>query len=62
MLRVFQNDLLKEGHFVVTLELVPGREHLGRALDAVMGISREAFADGRHEGKMNRPRYQRRNR
>jgi methylenetetrahydrofolate reductase (NADPH) len=47
MLRVFQNDLLKEGHFVVTLELVPGREHLGRALDAVMGISREAFADGR---------------
>jgi methylenetetrahydrofolate reductase (NADPH) len=47
MLRVFQNDLIKAKHFVVTLELVPGREHLGRALDAVMGISREAFADGR---------------
>ncbi|MBI5063061.1 MAG: methylenetetrahydrofolate reductase, partial [Desulfatitalea sp.] len=47
MLRVFQNDLFEEKHFVVTLELVPGREHLGRAVDAVMGISRDAFADGR---------------
>ncbi|WP_054029950.1 methylenetetrahydrofolate reductase C-terminal domain-containing protein [Desulfatitalea tepidiphila] len=47
MLRVFQNDLYEPGHFVVTLELVPGREATGRAVDAVMGIAREAFADGR---------------
>ncbi len=47
MLRVFQNDLYEPGHFVVTLELVPGREATGRAVDAVMGIARDAFADGR---------------
>ncbi|MFZ1983084.1 MAG: methylenetetrahydrofolate reductase C-terminal domain-containing protein, partial [Desulfatitalea sp.] len=47
MLRVFQHDLLNKAHFSVTLELVPGREHAGRAVDAVMGIAREAFADGR---------------
>ena len=47
MLRVFQNDLYRPGHFVVTLELVPGREATGRAVDTVMGIAREAFADGR---------------
>ena len=47
MLRVFQNDLADPGHFVVTLELVPGREAGGRSVDAVMGIARDAFADGR---------------
>ncbi len=47
MLRVFQNDMYEPGHFVVTLELVPGREATGRAVDAVMGIAREAFEDGR---------------
>ncbi len=47
MLRVFQNDLADPGHFTITLELVPGRESKGRAVDTVMGIARDAFADGR---------------
>jgi methylenetetrahydrofolate reductase (NADPH) len=47
MLRVFQFDLVDPDHFVVTLELVPGREAFGRAVDTVMGIARDAFADGR---------------
>ncbi len=47
MLRVFQSDLYDPDRFVVTLELVPGREASGRAVDAVMGIARDAFADGR---------------
>jgi methylenetetrahydrofolate reductase (NADPH) len=47
MLRVFQNDLLDPDHFVITLELVPGREARGRAVDTVMAIARDAFADGR---------------
>lgn len=47
MLRVFQTDLYEPDRFVVTLELVPGREATGRAVDAVMGIARDAFADGR---------------
>ncbi len=47
MLRVFQNDLSDPDHFLVTLELVPGREATGRAIDTVMGIARDAFADGR---------------
>jgi len=47
MLRVFQHDIQDPGRFVVTLELVPGREALGRSVDAVMGIARDAFSDGR---------------
>lgn len=47
MLRVFQNDLLDPDQFVITLELVPGRESRGHALDTVIGIARDAFADGR---------------
>jgi len=47
MLRVFQADLFKPDHFVVTLELVPAREATGRAVDAVLGIAKDAFADGR---------------
>ncbi|WP_054697460.1 methylenetetrahydrofolate reductase [Desulfosarcina cetonica] len=47
MLRVFQNDILDPEQFVVTLELVPGRESTGRAVDTVMGIARDAFNDGR---------------
>ena len=47
MLRVFQHDLRDPDHFVITLELVPGRESTGRTVDAVMGIARDAFADGR---------------
>ena len=47
MLRVFQNDLFDPDKFVVTLELVPGREAIGRSVDKVMGIARDAYADGR---------------
>jgi len=47
MLRVFQTDILDPEQFVVTLELVPGRESTGRSVDTVMGIAREAFSDGR---------------
>ena len=47
MLRVFQNDLSDPEQFVVTLELVPGRESTGRSVDTVMGIAKDAFADGR---------------
>lgn len=47
MLRVFQTDILSPEQFVVTLELVPGRESTGRSVDTVMGIAKDAFADGR---------------
>lgn len=47
MLRVFQNDIANPAHFVVTLELVPGREATGRSVDTVMGIAADAFSDGR---------------
>ena len=47
MLRVFQADLFDPDHFVVTLELVPGHESTARAVDVVMRIARDAFADGR---------------
>ena len=47
MLRVFRNDLFDPGRFVVTLELVPGREHGGKSVDTVMRIAAEAFSDGR---------------
>jgi methylenetetrahydrofolate reductase (NADPH) len=47
MLRIFQNDLSDPDHFLVTLELVPGRESSGRGVDTVMGIAKDAFSDGR---------------
>jgi len=47
MLRVFQSDLFEPDKFVVTLELVPGHEATGRSVDTVMGISKDAFGDGR---------------
>ena len=47
MLRVFQNDIVDPNHFVITLELVPGRESQGRSVDLVTDIARDAFADGR---------------
>ena len=47
MLHVFKFDLMDPDHFVVTLELVPGREASGRAVDTVLGIARDAFSDGR---------------
>jgi methylenetetrahydrofolate reductase (NADPH) len=47
MLRVFQNEILDPRRFVVTLELVPGRESTGRSIDLVKSIAAAAFADGR---------------
>ncbi len=47
MLRVFQADLFEPEKFVVTLELVPGREASGRTVDKVVAIATDAFNDGR---------------
>ena len=47
MLRVFQNDLASPKCFVITLELVPGRESFGQSLETVKGIAADSFADGR---------------
>ena len=47
MLRVFRTDIMDPEQFVVTLELVPGRESTGRSVDTVIGIARDAFKDGR---------------
>ena len=47
MLRIFSEELLDPKNFVVTLELVPGRESRGRNTDTLKGIASDAFADGR---------------
>ena len=47
MLRILQNDILNPIHFLMTLELVPGRESFGQSVDTVKGIAADAFADGR---------------
>jgi methylenetetrahydrofolate reductase (NADPH) len=47
MLRVFQNDIADPDQFVITLELVPGRDSTGRSVDTVLGIAKDAFSDGR---------------
>ena len=47
MLRVFQNDLSDPKRFIITLELVPGRESFGQPLDLLKGIAADSFADGR---------------
>jgi len=47
MLRVFQNDLQDPRRFVVTMELVPGREPAGRSIDIIKAMAADAFADGR---------------
>jgi methylenetetrahydrofolate reductase (NADPH) len=47
MLRVFRNDLFDPNQFIVTLELVPGREHGGKSVETVMRIAADAFSDGR---------------
>jgi methylenetetrahydrofolate reductase (NADPH) len=47
MLRIFQNDILNPKHFMITLELVPGREPNGRSVTNVKKIAQEAFNDGR---------------
>ena len=47
MLRVFSNQLQSPENFVVTIELVPGRESFGKSTDTLVGIAKDAFADGR---------------
>lgn len=47
MLRVFRNDMTDPERFVITLELIPGREHIGKSVETVIAIARDAFADGR---------------
>jgi len=47
VLRIFSEELMDPKNFVVTLELVPGRESFGRSTDALVGIAKDAFADGR---------------
>lgn len=47
MLRVFSNQLMDPENFVVTIELVPGRESFGATTDTLVGIAKDAFADGR---------------
>ena len=47
MLKIFRNELTDPENFVVTLELVPGRESFGRSTDTLVGIAKDAFADGR---------------
>lgn len=47
MLRVFQNDILDPKRFVITMELVPGREPAGRSVDTIKTMAAEAFADSR---------------
>mgnify|MGYP002398177194 CR=1 FL=1 len=45
--RNFNDDISTPEQFVVTLELVPGRESSGRTIDTIEGISRDAMDDGR---------------
>ncbi len=47
MSRNFNDDISTPEKFVVTLELVPGRESSGRTIDTIHGISNEAYQDGR---------------
>ncbi len=47
MLRILKEDLANPHTFVVTLELVPARESFGRSTETLLGIARDAFADGR---------------
>lgn len=47
MIRNFNDDISTPEKFVVTLELVPGRESSGRATDSIKSISKEAAQDGR---------------
>jgi methylenetetrahydrofolate reductase (NADPH) len=47
MNRSFREDILDKNRFVITLELVPGAESTGRAVEKVMAIATDALADGR---------------
>lgn len=47
MARNFNDDISTPEKFIVTLELVPGRESSGRTIDTIKGISKDAYEDGR---------------
>ena len=47
MLRIFSDEISNPKNFVVTLELVPGRESAGQSIDTLKGIAKDAFDDGR---------------
>ncbi|MEE4136825.1 MAG: methylenetetrahydrofolate reductase C-terminal domain-containing protein [Desulforhopalus sp.] len=47
MMRNFNDDLATPEKFIITLELVPGRESSGRTIDTIKGICADACADGR---------------
>ncbi len=47
MLRVFQDEHFDSRNFIIMQELVSGRESTGRSVDAVIGIAKDSFADGR---------------
>lgn len=47
MTRIFNDDISTPDKFVVTLELVPGREYSGRAIDSITQMSQDAYDDGR---------------
>jgi methylenetetrahydrofolate reductase (NADPH) len=47
LLRVFRHDILDPDKFVITLELVPGRESRGRQIDTVLRMAADAYGDGR---------------
>lgn len=47
MKRNFNDDISNSDNFVVTLELVPGREVSGQKIDKIKGIAKESYEDGR---------------
>ncbi len=47
MLRIFQDELQDPDRFIVSLELVPGRQATGAKIDTLTGIAKDAFSDGR---------------
>lgn len=47
MKRNFNDDISNPENFVVTLELVPGREVSGQKLDKIKGIAKDSCDDGR---------------
>lgn len=47
MLKIFQHDINHPDRFVITLELVPGRDSFGKSVDTILAIAKDAYADGR---------------
>lgn len=47
MIHNFNDDISTPDKFVVTLELVPGRDFSGGAIDSIKQISKDAYDDGR---------------